>query len=81
MINVFIYRLKSLIKNKELVFWVMLFPILLVTLFNMAFSNFGEFSIIGTLNVGIVRKRRFADSTNYGIGIYRRRKVIRINKC
>jgi len=25
-------------------------------LFNMAFSNFGEFSVIGTLNVGIVRK-------------------------
>jgi len=56
MINVFIYRLKSLLKNKELVFWVLLFPILLVTLFNMAFSNFGEFNIIGTLNVGIVRR-------------------------
>ena len=49
--TMFIYRLKALMKNKELVFWVMIFPILLVTLFNMAFSNFGEFGIIGTINV------------------------------
>gem|GEM_PF-6913057 len=51
MISVFIYRLKILIKNKELMFWVILFPILLVTLFNMAFSNFGEFGFVTTLNV------------------------------
>ena len=54
MINIFFYRLRSLIKNKELIFWVMLFPILLVTLFNMAFSNFGEFGLINTIDVGII---------------------------
>ncbi|MCL2355338.1 MAG: ABC transporter permease, partial [Oscillospiraceae bacterium] len=54
MITIFVYRFKALMKNRELIFWVMLFPILLVTLFNMAFSNFGEFNIIGTIEIGIV---------------------------
>jgi len=51
MITMFMYRLKALMKNRELIFWVMLFPILLVTLFNMAFSNFGEFNIVRTMEV------------------------------
>ena len=71
MIDVFIYRAKALMKNKELVFWVLLFPILLVTLFNMAFSNFGEFGMFGTLEVGVIRRRGFTYSANYGIGIRR----------
>ena len=49
--SIFIYRLKSLLRNKELVFWVMLFPILLVTLFNMAFGNFDSMGIIETIDV------------------------------
>ena len=52
----FIYRLKSLIKNKELVFWVMLFPIILVTLFNMAFSGFEGMAVMEPVNVRNCRK-------------------------
>ena len=35
----FKYSLKILLKNKSLIFWTFAFPILLGTLFNMAFSN------------------------------------------
>ena len=54
MIHIFIYRLKSLIKNKELVFWALLFPLVLVSLFNMAFGNLVEANLIRTVNVGII---------------------------
>ena len=33
------YSLKILLKNKSLIFWTFVFPILLGTLFKMAFSN------------------------------------------
>ena len=64
--NIFMYRFKALIKNKELVFWVILFPILLVTLFNMAFSNFGEFGIINTINVRNYWRYGYAVSADNG---------------
>ena len=36
------YRVKVLLKNKYLLFWLGLFPIILGTFFNMAFSDISE---------------------------------------
>lgn len=37
--NIFKYQLKTLIRSKSIIFWSLLFPIILGTFFNMAFSN------------------------------------------
>lgn len=33
------YRLKCILRDRQLMFWTLLFPILLATLFNLALSN------------------------------------------
>ncbi len=38
-IHVFSYRLKCLVRNRELVFWTLLFPLLLATFFYFAFGH------------------------------------------
>ena len=49
------YRLKVLFKEKVLLFWTGIFPIVLGTFFYMAFSDITEKSEnVDTINVGIV---------------------------
>lgn len=40
--HLFYYRLKSLLRKRDIIFWTMLFPILLSTLFKLAFGNITE---------------------------------------
>ena len=42
MLQLYVYRIKSLVKTPELVFWSFIFPILLGTMFNLAFGNIAE---------------------------------------
>ena len=55
MFKIFLYRFKIIVKSKEIMFWSLFFPIILVSLFSLAFSNFGEHNIINdSIKVGIV---------------------------
>lgn len=47
-------RLKILIRDKELIFWTFVFPFILATLFNMAFSNFRNSETFESIKIGIV---------------------------
>ena len=38
-VHIFSYRLKCLLRDKVTIFWTMLFPLLLATFFQLAFSN------------------------------------------
>ncbi len=48
---------KVSIREKALIFWSFLFPIILATLFHFAFSNLSDFSKINTIKVAIVEKK------------------------
>lgn len=37
--HIFLYRIKSLLRQKSLVFWTMIFPIALATFFNISLGN------------------------------------------
>ncbi|MDD3452998.1 MAG: ABC transporter permease [Bacilli bacterium] len=50
----FKYTLKVLLKNKVLVFWAILWPLILGTLFYMAFSNMASSEKLDIINLGIV---------------------------
>lgn len=53
------YNLKALFKNKGLIFWSFAFPIIMATLFNMAFGNWEESEKITSINIGIVTNEYF----------------------
>lgn len=49
------YTLKSLLKNKGLLFWTFAFPLILATLFNMAFSNWTESEKFDPIDIAIIK--------------------------
>jgi len=48
------YTLKILFRDKMLIFWTFAFPIILATLFNMAFSNIEESEKLDIINIAII---------------------------
>lgn len=58
----FKYTLKTLFKNKVLIFWTFAFPIILGTLFNMAFSNIEKSEKLDIIPIAIVRTKQFDDN-------------------
>ena len=55
----FKYTLKIIVKNKPVIFWAVVWPLILGTLFNLAFSNLSNAEKLTTINLGIV------DNTDY----------------
>lgn len=58
-IHNFRYAFKTLLKNKMLIFWTFAFPIILGTLFNMAFSNIENSEKLDIINVAIINNEEF----------------------
>jgi len=61
----FKYSLKTLFKNKMLIFWTFAFPIILGTLFNMAFSNIQEGQKLDIINIAIVENDELKSNKYY----------------
>lgn len=61
-IHNFKYSLKILFKNKMLIFWTFAFPIILGTLFNMAFSDIENNEKFETINIAIVDNQDFKNN-------------------
>lgn len=58
----FKYSLKTLFKNRMLIFWTFAFPIILGTFFNMAFSNIAESEKLKTIDIAIVDDTDFQNN-------------------
>jgi ABC-2 type transport system permease protein len=59
------YRLKCIVRDKQTMFWILLFPILLATLFNMAFSNLSSAESFSEIKVGIVNDEEYKKNTDF----------------
>lgn len=53
------YNLKALLKNKGLIFWSFFFPIIMATLFNMAFGNWEEAEKFNPIKIAIVNNEDY----------------------
>ena len=53
------YALKTLFNNKMLIFWTFAFPLILGTLFHMAFSNIENSEKLDVINIGIINNEDF----------------------
>jgi ABC-2 type transport system permease protein len=54
-IHIYTTRLKCLLRDKEMIFWSLLFPIVLALLFNIAFSNLNEHETFEPVNIAVVK--------------------------
>ena len=61
----FKYTLKTLLKNKSLIFWTFIFPIILATFYNLAFSNIEKEENFSSINIGIVNDENFNNNIFY----------------
>ena len=61
----FKYTFKNLLRNKALVFWSFAFPLILATLFNMAFSNVMNSEKLTTFDIAIVDNDEFQNNQMY----------------
>lgn len=61
----FKYFLKTLFRNKTLIFWTFAFPILLGTFFNMAFSDIEKKEQLDIIDIAIVDNTYFQTNTIY----------------
>ena len=61
-IHNFKYSLKTLFRNKALIFWTFAFPIILGTFFNMAFSNIESSEKLDIINIAIIKNDDFNNS-------------------
>ena len=61
----YIYRLKCTIRDREIVFWTLLFPIILGTLFNMAFSNITNVEKFSEIKIAVVDNPEFRENTAF----------------
>lgn len=64
-IHNFKYSLKILLKNKSLLFWTFIFPIILGTLFKLAFSNIEKKETLSTFDIAIVENEEFNNNLMY----------------
>jgi ABC-2 type transport system permease protein len=63
------YRLKCIIRDKQTMFWTFLFPVLLATLFNMAFSNLSSAESFSEIKIGIINDEEYKRNTAFSKAI------------
>ncbi len=61
----FKYSLKTLIRNKILIFWTFAFPLILATFFNMAFSDIESSEKLDVIKIAVVDNEEFLHSQVY----------------
>ena len=61
-IHNFKYSLKTLFRNKMLIFWTFAFPLILGTLFKVAFSNIENSEKLDIINIAIIQNQEFENN-------------------
>lgn len=63
--HIFINRIKCFIREKTLVFWTLLFPIILGTLFSMAFSNITSAEKFKEIDVAVINDEHYENNIGF----------------
>lgn len=57
--HIFINRCKCLVRDKEIMFWTLMFPVILASLFWLAFANLPGEERFGTINIAVVNNPEY----------------------
>ncbi|MFA6941464.1 MAG: ABC transporter permease, partial [Clostridiaceae bacterium] len=59
----YIYRLKCILRDRQTIFWTLLFPIILAILFNLSLKNISSTETFSKIKIGIVNNEEFSKET------------------
>lgn len=65
MLHNFKYTLKTLFKNKILIFWTFAFPLIMATFFNMAFKNITNSEKLDIIDIAVVKNEEYQNNEIY----------------
>ncbi|MDP4147355.1 MAG: ABC transporter permease [Bacillota bacterium] len=67
--HIFISNIKCILRNKQLVFWTLMFPIVLATLFKVAFSNLSSAEAFNPINIAVVDNQDYEKNQGFKAAI------------
>ncbi len=68
-VHIFTYRLRCLLRDRETLFWTALFPLILATLFSMAFSNLNSAEVFQPINIAVVDNSQYQRNENFKMAL------------
>lgn len=63
--HIYYYRIKCIIRDKQMMFWTLLFPILLAILFQMSLSNITSSEIFKEIKIAVVDNSEYRENTDF----------------
>lgn len=63
--HVFVNQFKMIIRRKEMLFWVIFFPVILATFFNLAFSNLTSQEQFKSFNIAVIETENYRQDNNF----------------
>ncbi len=63
--HAFVYNLKTILRERETVFWSLFFSLLMATLFYFAFSNIAETVKFKTISIGLVDSPLLSEGSQF----------------
>ncbi|MGB4588861.1 MAG: ABC transporter permease [Clostridiaceae bacterium] len=63
--HIFKYRLKKLLRTREVIFWTLAFPIILSILFNLAFANLDSSEAFEPFSAAVVNDENYESNVNF----------------
>lgn len=64
-LDIFYNRLKCTVRDKSLVFWTLIFPLVLATLFNMAFSNITKAEAYNAVDIAVIDNAQYQNDKDF----------------
>jgi ABC-2 type transport system permease protein len=69
--HIFINRLKCLLRDRETIFWTLMFPLILATFFSMAFSNLNGSESFKAIDIAVVDDMRYQKDQHFRLALDR----------
>ncbi len=63
--HVFYYNIKTTIRDRELIFWTLGFPVILATFFGFAFTNISQSADFDAIPMGVVETVEYQEDTRF----------------
>ncbi len=64
-IHIFGYRLRCLLRDKQMVFWTLLFPLILATFFNLAFGKLIDNEKFNPVSIAVVTNEAYGQNPDF----------------
>jgi ABC-2 type transport system permease protein len=63
--HIFVYRLKCLVRERMLLFWMLVYPMVLATLFSLAFANLNSNDAFQSVSIAVVRNDAYVSDAAF----------------